>query len=49
MNELELLLLRLEDLQESASNNEVRLLAKALNRYFQSEDKTELGFSGKGK
>jgi len=48
MNELELLLLRLEDLQESSENKEVRILAKALNRYFKSLDKNEIGFT-KGK
>ncbi len=49
MDELALLLLRLEDLQESASNNEVKILAKALNRYFKSTEKVEIGFGGKKK
>jgi hypothetical protein len=34
VNELELLLLRLEDLSESAENKEVKTLTKALKRYF---------------
>lgn len=45
MNELELLLLRLEDLQESAENKEVKILAKALNRYLNSLDKGKMGFT----
>ena len=49
MDELALLLLRLEDLQESASNNEVKILAKALNRYFKSIQKAEIGFTKKEK
>lgn len=39
MDELELLILRLEDLQESAENKEVKILAKALGRYFKKKDK----------
>lgn len=46
MDELELLLLRLEDLQESAENKEVKILTKALNRYLKSLDKKQLGFGG---
>lgn len=49
MNELELLMLRLEDLQESAESKEVRVLAKALNRYLKSLDKKEIGFATKEK
>lgn len=49
MNELELLLLRLEDLQESAQNSEVKTLAKALNRYLTHLNKNELGFGAKEK
>ena len=49
MNELELLLLRLEDLQESATNNEVKILAKALNRYLTHQNKNQLGFGTKEK
>ncbi len=45
MNELELLLIRLEDLAESAENKEVKTLAKALKRYFKNADK-KLGFQG---
>lgn len=44
MNEKELLMLRLEDLQESADNKEVKTLTKALNRYLKSLDKKEMGF-----
>lgn len=47
MNELELLLLRLEDLQESAENKEVKTLVKALNRYLKSLKKGEIGFTNK--
>jgi len=45
MNEQELLLLRLEDLQESSENKEVKTLTKALNRYFKALDKKQLGFT----
>jgi hypothetical protein len=45
MNELELLLLRLEDLAESAENKEVKILTKALKRYFHSTEKQKMGFS----
>jgi hypothetical protein len=44
MDELELLLLRLEDLQESSENKEVKILAKALNRYFKSLKDSSMGF-----
>lgn len=47
MNELELLLIRLEDLTESSESKEVRTLAKALKRYFESDKKGELGFNDK--
>lgn len=43
MNELELLLLRLEDLSESADGKEVKILAKALKRFFEKESK-QFGF-----
>lgn len=49
MNELELLLLRLEDLEESATNNEVKILAKALNLYLKSLNKKSIGFESKEK
>ena len=49
MNELELLLLRLEDLQESAQNNEVKTLAKAFNRYLKHLNKNSIGFGQKEK
>lgn len=49
MNELELLLLRLEDLDESAENKEVKILAKALKRYFENASKGDLGFNDKTK
>lgn len=45
MNELELLLLRLEDMTESAENKDARLLAKALSRYFKSTEKQTIGFN----
>lgn len=41
MDELGLLKLRLEDLSEVAENKEVKLLAKALLRYYK---KKEIGF-----
>jgi len=44
MNEKELLLLRLEDMCESSDDKDVRVLAKALKRYFTSEDKKGIGF-----
>lgn len=44
MNELELLVLRLEDLSDSAANNEVKILSKALKRYFEKAEKV-IGFS----
>lgn len=47
MDELELLLLRLEDLEESAENKEVKILAKALNRYLKSIKEPKLGFKAK--
>lgn len=47
MGELELLLLRLEDLQESAETKEVMILAKALNRYFKSLQENNMGFKAK--
>lgn len=47
MDELELLLLRLEDLEESAENKEVRLLTKSLNRYLKSINETKIGFGSK--
>lgn len=47
MDELELLLLRLEDLQESAENKEVKILAKALNRYLKSLKDPTMGFKAK--
>lgn len=49
MNELELLLLRLEDLQDSAENKEVKILTKALNRYLRHINKEKLGFGQKEK
>lgn len=42
MDELQLLILRLEDLSESAENKEVKLLAKALLRYL--DKKQGMGF-----
>lgn len=45
MNELELLLLRLEDLTEGAKDGDVKILAKALKRYFESTKKGPLGFT----
>lgn len=44
MNELELLLIRLEDLSESAENKDARTLAKALKRYFEKSNK-KMGFT----
>lgn len=44
MNELELLLLRLEDMTESAESKEVKILAKTLKRYFENADKNGIGF-----
>lgn len=44
MDELELVLLRLEDLEESAENKEVKILAKALNRYLKSIKDSGAGF-----
>jgi predicted YcjX-like family ATPase len=49
MDELALLLLRLEDLEESAENKEVRILAKAFNRYLKHINKEKLGFGQKEK
>lgn len=45
MDELELLMLRLEDLEESAENKEVKTLTKAINRYLKSLKKDDLGFT----
>lgn len=45
MNELELLLLRLEDLTEAASDGDVKILAKSLKRYFESVKKGPMGFT----
>lgn len=47
MNELELLILRLEDLSSDAENKEVKRLAKALMRYIKSSKKGEIGFTSK--
>ena len=49
MNELELLLLRLEDMTEGASNSEVKILAKSLKRYFESTKERTLGFTSETK
>jgi len=38
VNELELLLVRLEDLSESSDSKEIRTLAKALKRYFNTNE-----------
>lgn len=46
MTELDLLLLRLEDMTKSASNNEVKLLAKSLKRFLESSKGKEFGFVG---
>lgn len=48
MNELELLLLRLEDLSETAQDGNVKILAKSLKRYFESQKKETFGFETKG-
>lgn len=48
MDELELLLLRLEDLSESAQDGNVKILAKSLKRYFESTKERKLGFEAKG-
>lgn len=45
MDEIALLLLRLEGLQESAENKEVKTLAKALKRYFTNTNKEKMGFN----
>ncbi len=44
MDEEELLILRLADMEESAENKEVKILAKALLRYFKKKDK-KTGFN----
>ena len=49
MNELELLLLRLEDLTEAANDGDIKILAKALKRYFESTKKGPMGFTNETK
>jgi hypothetical protein len=49
VNELELLLLRLEDLSESAENKDAKVLAKALKRYFENTNKEKMGFTHEAK
>jgi hypothetical protein len=44
MNELDILLLRLGDLKDSAESKEVKILANALLRYFEKANKGEIGF-----
>lgn len=44
MDELQLLILRLEDLSESADDKQVGTLAKALKRYYEKTNK-KMGFS----
>ena len=49
MDELELLLIRLEDISESAENKDVRVLAKALKRYLAANKTEPMGFKCKEK
>jgi len=47
MNELELLLVRLEDMSESSEYKDVRVMAKVLKRFFESKAGKEMGFKTK--